>query len=462
MGCVTAELLFGLVRYRIRGAAGLRAPVMAKLEADMSAEDPKSWYQADLPDAPGYPALEGDREAEVCIVGGGLAGLTLAMELARAQRSVVLLEAQRVAWGASGRNAGFVLPGFAQGMEAVVQKVGPDAAKALYRLSSEGACYVRDKIAELDPGLEMGRGFLLAMRVADEAGTRRYAEAQARDYGRVLEVWPAEKTKGVLVSPRYHEALYEAAGFHIQPLAYARALAGAAVKAGAVICEASPVGRLQKAAGGHLARTAKGSVRAKHLVLCTSGYGGRLYKPVDRAILPVATYIAVTEPLAERLDQAIKTEAAIADTRRAGDYYRRVAGDRLLWGGRITTRQIPPRRLAGLMAGDVAQVYPRLAGVRMDYAWSGLMGYSLHKMPLIGELEPGIWVASSFGGHGLNTTAMAGMLLAKALADGDDEWRRFAAYGARWGGGPFARIGVQATYWTMQALDRFDERRKAA
>ncbi len=422
---------------------------------------PDSWYRATSATAPGWPAFEGSGKCEVCVIGGGLAGLSTALELAERGRSVTLLEAKRVGWGASGRNAGFVLPGFALGSEQVARRLGKEAAQALYRLSEEGAESVRRRVAALDPTLLLGEGFILAMRVADEAGTRRYAETLARDYGRETEVWPAERARRVLASPRYHEALYDPAGFHIHPLNYCLALAGAAARAGATLYEESPVQRLAAAGSGWRVETARGALEAEQVVLCTSGYGRGLWRPLDSALLPVATYIAVTPPLGPVLDRAVATPAAIADTRRSGDYYRRVDRDRLQWGGRITTRQSQPSRLGERMAGDLAAVYPQLGRITMDHAWSGLMGYALHKMPLIGRLAPGLWVATAFGGHGLNTTAMAGRVIATAIAEGDDTWRRFAPYGLRWAGGPFARIGLQATYWAMQARDRWDERGQA-
>ncbi len=176
-------------------------------------------------------------------------------------------------------------------------------------------------------------------------------------------------------------------------------------------------------------------------------------------MLPVATYIAVTEPMGDRVHAAIDTGAAIADNRRAGNYYRLVDGGRILWGGRITTRVAEPARLAQMMKSDMLSVYPQLGNPEMQFAWAGLMGYALHKMPIIGELAPGQWAAAAFGGHGLNTTAMAGRLIARAITDGDREWQRFQGLGAPWIGGPFGRAGVQLSYWAMQLGDRYDELR---
>ena len=173
--------------------------------------------------------------------------------------------------------------------------------------------------------------------------------------------------------------------------------------------------------------------------------------------MPVSTYIGVTEPLEQNV---IRTQSALSDTRRAGDYYRLIDQGRILWGGRITTRQSEPYRLADEMRGDMLKTYPKLGRPRMDFAWGGVMGYALHKMPLIGRDGDGHWFATGFGGHGLNTTAMAGCLIAHAIARGDDTYRRFAAFAPRWTFGPLGRFGVQASYWWMQARDRFDETTK--
>ena len=144
---------------------------------------------------------------------------------------------------------------------------------------------------------------------------------------------------------------------------------------------------------------------------------------------------AVTAPLGEKLFDAVRYTGAVADTRRAGDYYRIVADDRLLWGGRISTRTSEPWRLKAQMRRDILKVYPQLGDVEIEYAWAGTMAYAVHKMPQIGELAPGYWLASAFGGHGLNTTAMAGEMIARAILDGDDRWRLFSPYELVWAGG---------------------------
>jgi pyruvate/2-oxoglutarate dehydrogenase complex dihydrolipoamide acyltransferase (E2) component len=199
-------------------------------------------------------------------------------------------------------------------------------------------------------------------------------------------------------------------------------------------------------------------VRARHVVLAGSTGIGSVDEQIATTVLPVSTYVAVTAPLGERLFDAVRYTGAVADTRRAGDYYRVVDDDRLLWGGRITTRGSAPRRLKALMRRDILNVYPQLEDVEVEYAWAGTMAYAVHKMPQIGELAPGYWLASAFGGHGLNTTAMAGEMIARAILDGDDRWRLFSSYELVWAGGAFGRVAAQAAYWSMQARDAVQER----
>jgi gamma-glutamylputrescine oxidase len=414
----------------------------------------ETWYESTAERGPPRAPLTGEVEADVCVVGGGFAGLTCALELARRGKRVVLLEAKRLAWGASGRNGGFVASGFAERIDNVAARVGLGAAQALYNLSRQGTEYMRREIANADPSIKMGDGILKVVRYENAAGLMAQRDVMARDYGEDLEFLDTEATRARLNSYRYYQALHNQRSFHIHPLRYSLIIAHLAEAAGATLHENSPALEVVKSAGGWLVRTKQGRVAAAHVIHCVSSLDRSIHRATGRAVLPVATYVAVTEPL---LQDAIRTGSAAADTRRASNYYRLIDGGRILWGGAITTRVSEPSRLAQRMKGDMLSVFPQLGNPRIGYAWAGLMGYALHKMPLIGRDHDGQWYATAFGGHGLNTTAMAGLLIARAIAEGDDEYRRFEAFAPRWAGGPFGRIGVQTYYWWMRLRDRIDE-----
>jgi gamma-glutamylputrescine oxidase len=415
-----------------------------------------TWYEATTERGEMRMPLRGTVKADVCVIGGGLAGLTTALELSRRKKKVVLLEAKQLAWGASGRNGGFVSNGFAEGIENVQKRVGLEGARALYSLSRHGSEYVRREIASGDPTIKMGEGWIVALRHRDTGSLKSYRDMMARDYGEDLEFLSAEQTRENLNSVRYFESISNPRAFHFHPLKYSLMLARAAEKAGASLHENSRALTAQKLGNEWRVRCADGEVVAQHVVYCVSSLDRTIHKASGRAVLPVATYVAVTEPLPQ---DGVRTSAAVADTRRAGNYYRLIDGGRLLWGGRITTRVSEPARLAEEMKGDMLATFPQLGNPRIDYSWAGLMGYALHKMPLIGRDDKGQWFATAFGGHGMNTTAMAGQLLARAIAGGDDEYQRFAPFAPLWAGGQLGRAGVQASYWWMQLRDRIDEAR---
>jgi glycine/D-amino acid oxidase-like deaminating enzyme len=414
----------------------------------------ETWYEATVRERPSRQTLASASQADVCIIGGGLAGLVCALELARAGKAAILLEARQIASGASGRNGGFVSNGFAEGVAGIVNRAGLDAAKRLYRLSSQGTEYVRNEIAALDPASKIGDGVIVVRRHSDRDGIERQADFMRREFGEPLGVLSVPETRALLRTKRYFEALRNPRSFHIHPLRYALALAAEAERRGASIHEHSRVVGIARQGASWLIRTDRGSIHAGHVVHCTSALDRSLHPETGRAILPVSTYVAVTEPMSQ---DAIRTASAIADTRRAGDYYRVIDNGRIMWGGRITTRLSEPGRLAAKLKRDMLSVYPQLGGPAIDYAWSGIMGYALHKMPLIGRSADGQWYATAFGGHGLNTTAMAGCLIANAIVHGDDSYRQFAMFRSDWAGGPFGRIGVQASYWWMQLRDRIEE-----
>jgi hypothetical protein len=287
-----------------------------------------------------------------------------------------------------------------------------------------------------------------------------YGDLLARDFGHELEFWSKGKLRRTLSTTRYFQALHEKEAFHLNPLALARLLAAEIEDRGGRIFERSRVIEADINGLRKSLVTADGRVRAFDVVLAGSAGIGEAFPWLAKTVLPIRTHVVVTAPLGDEM-RAIRFDGAISDMRRAGDYYH-LAGERLLWGGRISARRNPPRQLAQMMAKDIAGVYPQLHGVPIDYAWSGVMGYAVHWMPQIGMAQPGVWVASAFGGQGLNTTAMAGELIASAIAEHDDRWRLFVPFGLVWNGGWAGRATAQSIYWGMQARDRFDEARTRA
>jgi gamma-glutamylputrescine oxidase len=417
---------------------------------------PDSFYATSaVPSAP-RPRLVQDVDTSVCIVGGGFAGLWTARALARRGYDVVIVEAGTIAGQASGRNGGFVSAGFAERLPRIVERVGIEQAKALHALSRRGVEIVSELLADGVPGVDPVPGRLNVQRFDDLDGARRQADYLAEHFGQELLVWPTERVRETLKTERYYQALHDADAFSVHPLNLALALAAEIEDRGGRIFENT------RAIGGDLEGVRKwvvtesGRVRAGDVVFCGSSFIGDEFPALDRAILPVSTYVCTTVAAPERIREAIQYGGAISDTRRAGDYYR-IVGDRLLWGGRITTRRTVPGGLKKKLGRDIARVYPLLKGIEIEHAWAGTMGYTIHRMPQIGPLKPGAWVASGFGGHGLNTTAMAGELIAGAIVDQDDRWRHFVPFGLVWAGGAVGRKMTQALYWGMQLGDKFDE-----
>lgn len=411
-------------------------------------------------DAP-RPPLRGQVEVEVCVVGGGLAGLTVALELARRGRKVCVLEAERIAWGASGRNGGFVSPGYSLSYQAIERRVGPDHARALHRLSIEGAQAVADNLAALkvaDAGRVDGLMSTARYEATDELMARR--DWLEREFNYRLEFRTREQVREVLVSERYHQALYNPQGFHFHPLNYARSLAREIERLGGTLFEGSPATALTQDGAVRVVVTAGGQVRAKDVVITCGGYTGGLARRLKRSYIPIATYVMLTRPDKALIASAIRTRLGIGDGRRAGDYYRLVdGGERVLWGGKITTRTSEPRKLARLLHQTMVSTYPQLKDLQVDIAWSGLMAYARHLMPQIGQLGEGLWHCTAFGGHGLNTTAIGGRVVAEAIMGDSDRYRLFAPFGLTWNGGVAGRGAVQGAYWAMQAMDLVREGR---
>ncbi|MDE2245918.1 MAG: FAD-binding oxidoreductase [Xanthomonadaceae bacterium] len=431
--------------------------------ADLRPTAADSIYAAQAPLSYGYPSLGGHIEAEVAIVGGGYAGLATALGLAeRGVKGVVLLEAERVGFGASGRNGGFVFGGYSLGGEELVRRLGRERARALYLATQHAVRLIRARIQRYTIACAANdAGVLCANWFRDPEVLRRRQRQLAEDFGIEWEWVEPDALREIVRSDRYHGALYERDALHLDPLAFARGLAQAATAQGVTLREASRVLRLERGGGGFHLHTGGGRVAAPQVVLATGGYLAGLDPQADRAVLPIATYVMATEPLGGRLADCVRSAAAVYDTRFAFDYWRPLADTRLLWGGRISVRDRRPEDVRRLLYHDMLKVFPQLEGSRVEYGWSGLMSYARHQMPQIGGDGRGLWWAQAFGGHGLAPTTLAGELLAAAISRDDDAWRLFEPFGLTSVQRPLGYLAAQARYAWLQHLDARKERRDA-
>lgn len=421
---------------------------------------PDTYYTRTMDDERSRPALAGTEDCDTVIIGAGLAGLTTALQLCRGSQKVVLLEAESVGFGASGRNGGFVSPGYATGSDEIARIAGAETARKLFHLSAEGVDFIRETIRDLDvKGALPESGIMSVLRYDDGASLKAYREQLLRDYGYELQYLGIEEVRAVLKSQRYFQALRNPHAFHMHPLNYLRALAAEIERLGGRILEGSAAISASLSGAQKRVQTSNGEVRARHVVFTTGGYTGDVEPRLKRAFLPIATYVMLSEEAPELIASAIATRDAIGDNRRAGDYYRLVdGGRRILWGGRITTRAAATAGLVQELRHEMIGTYPQLAGLKTELAWSGLMSYARHLMPQIGEVEPGVWHCTAFGGHGLNTTAIGGKVVAEAILGESDRYKLFRPFGLVWAGGLAGLAVAQLTYWKLQAQDWWRER----
>ncbi|HEX3859265.1 MAG TPA: FAD-binding oxidoreductase [Pseudolabrys sp.] len=416
-----------------------------------------SWYEATRVESPARPRLTFDLDVDVCVIGAGLAGLTTAREVARRGWSVAVLESNRVGWAASGRNTGFVLPGFAEDIDGMIERIGLDHAKQLWALSEEGLEYVRRTIADTGmPGVDPNPGWLHISKTDDGQDIPDLVE-RLRWIGADVELWTTERVRSVLPSQQYFNAVHYRSAFHIHPLNYALGLAAAAEAAGARIFEDTPALSIDPTGVRKRIVTPSARVRAAHVVLAANVNLGALMPRLSATLMPISTYVLVTEPIGPQLAEVVGYRGAVSDTDWADNHYRIVGGDRLQWSGRMTVWPGEPRRFARGLVADIRRNFPDLGPVDVAHMWCGTLGRTVHRMPQIGEIERGLWIASGFGGHGLNTTAVGGELVARGIVESDQTWRLFAPYELVWAGGAIGRAAAQGIYWGSRPVEKVEQ-----
>lgn len=414
-----------------------------------------SYYSATMADKQHYATQVADLETETCIIGGGYAGLMTALGLIeRGHKNLVVLEQHRVGWGASGRNGGFVFGGYSLGPRALVSRVGEQKARQLYQFTTAAVDLIRQRVADYQINCDLvDEGVIWANWFSDQSILLKEQEFMRQKMGVEWQYWNVEELRQKIKSDRYYGGLYEKNAMHFHPLNYARGIASQIDKQGGQIIEGCQVLDIDYKSNVKTVLTRHGKIRCKNLVIAGGGYIGGLCPPVANSILPIATYVMATEPLGDRLSQLITTQAAIYDTRFAFDYYRPLLDRRILWGGRISANTKRPANLEDLLKADLLKVFPDLHDVKLDYVWDGWMGYSRHQMAQIGQLKPGVWYATGFGGHGVGPTTAAGEILAGAISGRSQDYRLFQPWGLPWNGGIFGPTGAQFSYWWYQAKD---------
>ena len=269
-----------------------------------------------------------------------------------------------------------------------------------------------------------------------------------------------DQVRQICDTQRYFDGLYDPNSFHFHPLNYCLGLANVIEKKGGLIYERSAVVNINTDQQKLLVTTAHSSakVSCEDIVFCGGGYSGKEIPALQRSYLPIATYMLLTEPLGDLAAQLINRPYSISDDRRAADYYRIVEGDRLLWGSRITTdNQDNVTQLSSLLREDLCSVYPQLQEVKIDKAWSGLMAYAGHKMPIVQQHQPGVWICSSFGGHGLNTGTVCGVKVAQGICAINQDYQLLSPFGCDWNGGILGPMVANLTYKYLRLKDKIQE-----
>lgn len=382
-----------------------------------SAGHASSYYAATAKGAFERPRLKEHLSADICVIGAGFTGISAALELAERGYSVVVLEAVRIGFGASGRNGGQIVNGYSRDLDVIEKRYGSQAAKALGAMAGEGADIIRGRIASygIDCDLVPG-GFFAA-----------FTDKQLRELDEQQRIWERHGHGGleridrsglsaIVASDRYVGGLVDHKGGHIHPLSLVLGEAAAVERHGGRIFEHSPVLSVEQGARP-VVRTQHGAVTCNYLLVCGNAYLGDLLPEIGGKMMPVSSQVVATEPLDEAvIRDLLPANYCVEDMNYILDYYRRTADNRLLFGGGIVYGGGDPASIEAKIRPSLARTFPQLANIRFDYAWSGNFALTLTRIPHVGRLSPSIYFSHGDSGHGVTTTHLLGKILGEAVA----------------------------------------------
>ena len=410
--------------------------------SDDTKQHAPSYYAATANWQTDYPELEGSIEADVAIVGGGFSGVATAVELSERGYKVVLLESNRIGWGASGRNGGQIIGGYGQNPGAFRSTIGSEGVDIVEGMGVECVDIIKQRIEKYNIDCDLKWGYCeVGLKKRHLKSYQQWAEDDP-----AMRLLDQDQIKEYVNSELYLGGYYREDWGHIQPLNLCIGEAKVAQSLGANIFENSQVTNITYG-DNPVVTTQKGSVKAGHVILCGNAYMGKLVPYLDARVLPATSCIIGTEPLSdEQLQQTMVRDVAVCDSRTALDYYRLSADKRLLFGGLSNYTGLEPANAEAVMRNKMAKVFPSLKNVKVDYSWSGRMGISVRRMPQIGRLKnSNILYASGYSGHGVAPTHMTGRLLAEAV---DGNTHRFdimnKMFHLPWPGGKLLRRPAMA------------------
>jgi gamma-glutamylputrescine oxidase len=385
---------------------------------DRDGEYPQSYYAASAPILAPFPPLEGECAADVCIVGAGYTGLSAALHCAARGMRVVLLDAQRVGWGASGRNGGQAGADQREDQQTLEKMLGDEHARRLFELGLESITAVKELISRYAIDCHLKPGILL---VDHKRSYTEYSRATVDHLNSKYDYAGMQFVDRDGVSERigsdvYHSGILDTAAAHLHPLRYALGLAKAAVAGGVTIHERSRVTNITHGAKVRI-ETEQGSVTADHVLLACNGYVGDLDKNVAAHVMPINNFIIATEPLSDELARSlIRDDVAVADSKFVVNYWRLSQDNRLLFGGRESYGYRFAEDIKRYVRKPMLKVYPQLKDVRIDYGWGGTLAITRSRLPHFARVAPNVLSASGYSGHGVSMATLAGKLAAEAIA----------------------------------------------
>ena len=395
--------------------------------SEARAEHAPSYYAATANDIPAFPALFGDTQADVCIVGAGFTGLSAALHLARRGYSVIVAEAKRAGWGASGRNGGQLHSGQRRDQVWLERTVGLDDAKKLWAMAEEAKALVKSLIADNAIACDYADGIIHGIH------KRKYL-AEEQDYIDILRerydyhalsYLSEAETAAALGTDVYFGGTRDATAGHLHPLNFALGLARAASAAGAKIYEKTPVVSVTDGAPMRVT-TKAGTISAKAVLLAGNGYLSGIDARTEARVMPINNFILATEPLGERAKSLIPGNEAAADTRFVVNYWRLSADGRMLFGGGENYSPNFPKDIGAFVRRHMLKVYPQLADARIDHAWGGTLAVTPQRMPYLRRQTPGLYVSAGYSGHGVGISVLAGKIFAEAFAGDQERFDVFA------------------------------------